>query len=357
MRNRIVVAGGNGFIGSLLTETLVPGNNDVVVLTRTPRTTEQSIRQVVWDGRTLGDWTREVDGARALINLAGRSVNCRYNERNRREILESRVNSTRVLGEAIARCDAPPPVWLNASTATIYKHTFDHPMDEATGVIGATPEAKDAFSIEVARAWEETLNDAQTPATRKVALRTAMVFAAGDGGVFRVLRGLTRFGLGGSIAGGKQFMSWVHSDDFCRAVEWLIERNDFSGPVNIAAPNPIPQREMMRIFRRECGAPLGLGLPATRRMLEVAAFLHRTEAELIIKSRRVVPGQLLASGFQFHFPNMQDAVREIEQRVEHLRSLTPAFQAESPKNRAQRSGVLRCASKGLLRVSCGESLH
>ena len=318
MRNRIVVAGGKGFIGSLLNETLVAGNNDVVVLTRTPRTTEQSIRQVVWDGRTLGDWSREVDGARALINLAGRSVNCRYNYHNKQEILESRVDSTRVLGEVISRCDNPPSVWLNASTATIYKHTFDRPMDEATGVIGATPVAKDEFSIEVATAWERTLNEAKTPATRKVALRTAMVFAPSEGGVFGVLRGLTRFGLGGSIAGGKQFMSWVHGDDFCRAVEWLIERDDFSGPVNIAAPNPVTQREMMRIIREECGAPFGLGLPATRRMLEVAAFLHRTEAELIIKSRRVVPGRLLASGFQFHFPNMQDAVREIEQRVEHL---------------------------------------
>jgi uncharacterized protein (TIGR01777 family) len=219
------------------------------------------------------------------------------------------------LGEAIARCNTPPPVWLNASTATIYKHTFDQPMDEATGVIGATPEAKDAFSIEVARAWEETLKEAPVPATRKVALRTAMVFALGEGGVFRVLRRLTRFGLGGSIAGGHQFISWIHEDDFCRAVEWLIERDDFSGPVNVASPNPIQQEEMMRIFRRECGA--WFGLPATRRMLEVAAFVHRTEAELILKSRYVVPGRLLAAGFQFRFSKMEDAVREIEQRVRH----------------------------------------
>jgi len=313
MRNRVVVAGGSGFIGRLLTGTLVSGNNDIVVLTRSPRAATQSIRQVRWDGRTLGDWARELESARALINLAGRSVNCRYNARNRREILESRVDSTRVLGEAIARCNTPPAVWLNTSTATIYKHTFDQPMDEATGVIGATPEAKDAFSIEVARAWEETLTEAQAPATRKIALRTAMVFAPGEGGVFRVLRRLTRFGLGGSIAGGKQFVSWIHEDDFCRAVEWLIDRNDFSGPVNVASPNPIQQGEMMRIFRRECGARFGL--PATRWMLEVAAFVHRTEAELIIKSRYVVPARLLAAGFQFRFPKMEDAVREIEQRI------------------------------------------
>src|SRR2546425_6451108 len=313
MRNRIIIAGGSGFIGRLLTDRLVSGNNDVVVLTRTPGLAVQSMRQVRWDGHTLGEWARELDGASALINLTGRSVNCRYNERNRREILESRVDSTRVLGEAVSRCNKPPQVWLNASTATIYRHTFDREMDEATGVIGATPEAKDAFSIEVARAWEQTLNEAHTPATRKVALRTAMVLAPSEGGVFRVLRRLTRYGLGGPVAGGNQFMSWIHEDDFCRAVEWLIDRDGFTGPVNVASPNPIPHREMMRILRRECHVPFGL--PATRWMLEVAAFVHRTEAELILKSRRVVPGRLLAGGIQFPFPRMEDAVREIEQRI------------------------------------------
>lgn len=315
MRRRVVIAGGNGFIGRFLRKSLEAGNYEIVVLTRSPSAGETGVRQVHWDGHTLGDWVRELEGADALVNLAGRSVNCRYNAQNRREILESRVDSTRVLGEAIARCNTPAPVWLNASTATIYKHTFDQPMDETTGVIGATPEARDAFSIEVASAWEETLNGAQTPATRKVSLRTAMVFAPGKGGVFRVLRRLTRFGLGGPVAGGNQFVSWIHGDDFCRAVAWLIDRDDFSGPVNVASPNPVTQREMMRIFRGECGALFGL--PATRRMIEVAAFLGRTEAELIIKSRRVVPGRLLAAGFQFRFPEMEDAVREIEERIGH----------------------------------------
>jgi uncharacterized protein (TIGR01777 family) len=315
MTRRVVLAGGNGFIGRLLQKNLVAGNYEVVVLTRSPGAGETAIRQVHWDGYTLGDWAGELESAHALVNLAGRSVNCRYNPRNRREILESRIQSTQVLGEAIARCRQPPQVWLNASTATIYKHTFDREMDEATGEIGATPEAKDAFSIEVARAWEEAFFEAPTPATRKVALRTAMVFAADKGGVYRTLRGLTRWGLGGAIAGGRQFISWIHEVDFCSAVEWLISRVDFSGPVNVASPNPIPQREMMRIIRRECGVPFGL--PATRWMLEVGAFVHRTEAELIIKSRRVVPGRLLAAGFQFRFPNMEDAVREIEQCIRH----------------------------------------
>ena len=313
MNDRIVLPGGSGYIGRFLGERLAARNYDVVVLTRSPGANAGAIRQVRWDGRTLGDWVEELEGARAVVNLAGRSVNCRYNERNRREILESRVNSTRVLGEAIGRGKQPPPVWLNQSTATIYKHSLDRAMDEFNGEIRATPEAKDAFSIDVACAWENSFNEAETPATRKIGLRTAMVFGPGEGGVFRVLRRLTRWGLGGAIAGGKQFMSWIHEDDFCRAVEWLIDRDDVSGPVNVASPNPIPQREVMRIIRRECGVPVGL--PATRGMLEVAAFIHRTEAELILKSRRVVPSRLLAAGFQFRFPKMEDAVREIEGRL------------------------------------------
>src|SRR5437899_6399553 len=234
MSNRIVVAGGSGFIGGLLTDNLVARDNDIVVLTRSPQETARSIRQVRWDGHSLGDWARELEGAYALINLAGRSVNCRYNARNRREILESRVQSTKVLGDAIALSRQPPQVWLNASTATIYKHTFDRQMDEATGEIGATPEAKDEFSIEVARAWEKTLYEAPTPVTRKVALRTAMVFAADKGGVYRTLRALTRWGLGGTIAGGRQFISWIHEADFGRSVELLIDQDDFSGPANVA---------------------------------------------------------------------------------------------------------------------------
>jgi len=316
MTRRLVIAGGSGFIGRLLGKSLVEGDFEVVVLTRSPDAAATPIHKVQWDGCTLGDWAGEIEGADALVNLAGRSVNCRYNERNRREILESRIQSTRVLGEAISRSRHPPRVWLNASTATIYKHIFDREMDEATGEIGATPEAKDAFSIEVAKGWEKTFFEAPTLATRKVALRTAMVFAEDHGGVYRTLRSLTRWGLGGSIAGGRQFISWIHEADFCRVVEWLIDRDDFSGPVNVASPNPVTQREMMRIIRRARGAPFGL--PATRSMLEVAAFVHRTEAELIIKSRRVVPSRLLAAGFEFRFPMMEEAVWEIEQRIRYL---------------------------------------
>lgn len=310
---RLILAGGTGFLGRLLSRYFVDRGAEVVVLTRRPTRTEDPVREIAWDGERPGDWARELDGAAALINLAGISVNCRYHARNRRLILESRIRPTRVLGEAIAKCAQPPRMWLNASTATIYKHSFDRAMDEETGEIGATPEAKDAFSVEVARAWEQALEDADTPATRKVALRTAMVLGTGGNSVFPVLRRLARLGLGGGMGNGEQFVSWIHEHDFCRAIEWLIARDDSSGPVNLAAPNPVTNAEMMRIMRRLCGVPFGL--PASRWMLEVGAFFLRTETELIIKSRRVIPCRLLASGFEFRFESFEEAVSNLERSM------------------------------------------
>lgn len=216
------------------------------------------------------------------------------------------------MGEAIAGCKTPPSVWLNSSTATIYRHALDRPMDEASGEIAATPAAHDAFSIEVAQAWEREFSAAQVPDTRKAALRTAMVFAAEPGTVFAILRRMARFGLGGAMAGGGQFVSWIHEVDFCRAIEWLLEDERLSGPVNVAAPCPATNRQMMRIIRQACRRPFGL--PATRAMLEIGAFLLRTETELVIKSRRVVPGRLLESGFEFRFPRLGAAVEDLQRR-------------------------------------------
>jgi uncharacterized protein (TIGR01777 family) len=304
----MVLAGGSGFLGRALADWLAAQGVDVVILTRTPRECGR-VREVSWDAQTLGQWQREIDGAEAVINLAGRTVDCRYNAENRRLIMDSRVDSTRVLGSAIALCGRPPRVWLNSSTATIYKHTYDAPNDEATGGIGATPEAKDEFSIEVAVAWERALDAARTPDTRKIALRSAMVLGSGQNSVFPMLRRLTRLGLGGRMGNGRQFVSWIHERDFCRAIEWLLVQEDFRGPVNLAAPNPVPNKELMRTLRKVCGVPIGL--PATRWMLEVGAFFLRTETELIIKSRRVVPGRLLAAGFEFEFPQLRGALEDL----------------------------------------------
>jgi len=314
-RPKIVLAGGSGFLGRALVRWFDKQGWETSVLSRSPDAIAAPAKPVLWDGATLGDWRRELEGATALVNLAGRSVNCRYHEANRREILLSRINPTRVLGDAIGRCANPPKVWLNSSTATIYKHSIEQPMDEATGVIAGTPAVKDVFSVDVAQAWERVFDEAPAPQTRKVALRTAMVLATEQGTVFRVLRRLARCGLGGAMAGGKQYMSWIHETDFCRAVEWLIDRDEVSGPVNVTAPQPMANRDVMRLLREVCG--VRLGLPAARWMLEIGAVFLRTETELILKSRRVVPARLLASGFEFCFADLRSAVADLEAKLAH----------------------------------------
>ena len=310
---RIILAGGSGFLGSELATHFKALHWEVIVLTRTPKLRSDSVREIAWDAKTLGAWGNELDGAAAIVNLTGRSVDCRYNEKNRRDIMDSRVNSTRVVGEAIAQCKTPPRVWLNSSTATLYTHTFGKPHDESSQDMDSAVDAKDAFSVEVAQAWERTLNEAKTPATRKVPLRTSMVLGLGRNSVFPVLRRLTRFGLGGRQGSGNQFVSWIHVEDFCRAIEWIIAHDDLDGPVNQCAPNPLPNAEMMKTFRDVCGMPIGL--PATEWMLEIGAFFLRTETELIFKSRRVVPGRLLASGFEFRFPTFREVLVDLEKKL------------------------------------------
>ncbi len=308
-KNKLILAGGSGFLGKALAQHFSALDWDVVVLTRHPIPSQNNIRQVFWDGESIGEWTRELDGATAVVNLTGRSVDCRYTPANRRIIMDSRVKPTRILGEAIARSPQPPSVWLNASSATIYHHTFGSAIDENGHDFTPTPEVHDEFSVDVIHAWEKAFNDTSSPQTRKVALRTTMVLGHARNSVFPVLSKLARFGLGGRMGSGNQFVSWLHQTDFCRALEWLIAHKEVSGPVNLAAPNPLPNAEMMRLFRELTGAPFGL--PATEWMLEIGAFFLRTETELILKSRRVIPGKLLAGGFEFTFPIMREALKNL----------------------------------------------
>ncbi len=305
---RIVLAGGSGFLGQTLAKHCLSLGWEPVVLTRSPGQ-HGIVREVAWDADSPGEWIQELESAAAVVNLTGRTVNCRYTAANRKQMMDSRVNSTHILGRAIAQCSQPPPVWLNCSSATIYRHTFGPAWNETGTDFAATPEVNDAFSLEVIHAWERELDTAMTPQTRKVALRTTIVLGHGDNSVFPVLCRLARLGLGGRMGSGKQFVSWLHQLDFCRAVEWLINHENISGPVNLAAPNPLPNGEMMRLFRELVGQPIGL--PATEWMLEIGAFFLRTETELILKSRRVVPGKLLADGFEFRFPTMRDALQNL----------------------------------------------
>ena len=315
---KIIVPGGSGQVGTILARAFHAEGHHVVVLSRRPDA--RPWRVVAWDGVSLGGWQRDVDGADVVINLAGRSVNCRYHAAHRREILESRVRSTQVVAAAIARAARPPRVWLQASTATIYAHRYDQTNDERSGILGGDePNAPGSwrFSIEVARAWERAFDEAVTDGTRKVALRSAMTMSRDPGGVFDTLLSLVRRGLGGRAGDGRQFVSWIHHADFVATVRWLIDR-DIDGVVNVAAPNPLPNAEFMRALREAAG--VSFGLPASRWMLEVGAFFLRTETELILKSRRVVPARLVEHGFMFKFPVWNDAARDLYRQWTMMRA-------------------------------------
>jgi len=308
---KIILAGGSGQVGTLLARAFHRDRHEVVVFSRKPARVPW--RSVSWDGHSFGPWTDELEGADVVINLAGRSVNCRYYAQNRREIMESRIASTQILGQAIARAKHPPRLWFQTSTATIYAHRFDAPNDETTGILGGNepgvPETW-RFSIEVAKAWEQAAHTVS--GTRLVLLRSAIVMSPDRGGAFDILSKLVRWGLGGRNGTGRQYVSWIHEIDFIRAVYWIIEHDSLKGPVNLSAPNPLPNADFMRELRRAWEQPFGL--PATEWMLEIGAFFLRTETELILKSRRVTPRRLLEHGFTFQFPAWPEAARDLRTR-------------------------------------------
>jgi uncharacterized protein (TIGR01777 family) len=310
---RIVLPGGSGQVGQMLAQYFQERGHYVTVLTRGPYTPPW--QTVHWDGEHVGPWTEHLEGADVCINLTGRSVNCRYTTENREAIYNSRIRSTRLLGEVIAGLADPPWLWLNASTATIYRHSLDTPMDEISGELGGNERnAPDTwnFSIRVAKDWETALFHTPTPRTRKVAMRSAITFSPTAGNAFAVLLNLVRVGLGGKQGNGRQYVSWIHERDFARAVEFIIAHEELEGVINIASPNPLPNREFMKTLRDAWGMPNGLPAPAA--LIEIGAFFLRTESELVLKSRRVVPGRLLDAGFDFEFPDWPEAAEDLADR-------------------------------------------
>ena len=321
---RIVLPGGSGQVGRALAQHFTERGHQVIVLTRGPYTAPWL--SVHWDGENVGPWTEYLEGADVCINLAGRSVNCRYDAANRQAIYDSRIRSTWLLGKVIAGLAAPPRLWMNASAATIYARAVDAsgvdlPLDEASGELGAdglttstVPSVnrwlqRRDFSRRVARDWEAAFFTAQTPHTRKVVLRSAVVLGAAPGSAFAVLSRLVRLGLGGTQGNGRQFVSWIHETDYARAVEFLIEREELDGPFNIAAPNPLTNREFMAALRLAWDAPNGL--PAPSLAIKLGAIFLRTEPELVLQSCRVVPGRLLDAGFDFQFPHWPEAAEDL----------------------------------------------
>lgn len=310
--SRVVIGGSTGFIGRHLQQAYAAAGREVVTISR-------SGADLTWaDQRGIDE---AVDGAGLVVGLAGKSVSCRYTPVNRAQILSSRVETTAALSGAIRRASAPPPLWVNSSTATIYRHAEDRPMTEAEGEIGA------GFSVEIAKAWEAALSADDLPGTRRVALRTAIVL--GDGGVLGPLRVLARLGLGGTqldgwwpvtrarreagtahfpgARGGRQRFSWIHVDDVVGIIDFLEGHPELDGPVNAATPNPVDNATFMAALRRALG--VRFGPPTPRWMLELGAIAIRTETELILKSRWVLPGKLVDAGYVFRHPDLDAALR------------------------------------------------
>lgn len=318
VNKKIIIAGGTGFIGQGLVR-YFGRDNQVLVLTRQIKEatnnrnrfdslSQKDLKQVhflKWDGKTTGDWAKELEGADLVINLAGKSVNCRYTEFNKKEILESRVDSVKAIGAAILNCKVPPKLWINASSATIYRHAMDRPQDEYTGELGS------GFSVDVCKEWERSFYEQECPSTRRVALRMAITL--GSGGVLIPYFNLLKFGLGGKQGPGGQRYSWIHITDSFRIIEWIDSHNEMQGTYNCSSPNPVTNKEFMLALRRLTGNRMGL--PVSSRMLKIGAWLIGTDAELVLKSRWVLPSRLLESGFHFKYPLLADAFEEILARV------------------------------------------
>lgn len=302
---KIVLAGGSGFLGQALARSVLADGYEVVVLSRGAAPPDAIGRFVPWDGKNLGDWKSELEGAEALFNLTGRSVDCRYTQENRDLILNSRVDSTRVLGEAIGACDQIPKVWLNSSTATVYEDRRGdrEPHDETSEDFGT------GFSVGVAQSWEKAFEESSVEGLRKVALRVSIVLGK-DGGAFPVMKRFAKFGLGGAQGPGNQWMSWLHIDDWVGVARFLMENQSVDGPVNLAAPNPVTNDFFMREMRKRF-APLGIGLPAPSLFVRIGAFFLRTAPELVLKSRKVVSATLAESGYSFKYPDLGQAIRNL----------------------------------------------
>lgn len=297
--DKIILAGGSGFLGQIIINHFYNTQTKLIVLTRSKNKTDKNVNYMNWDGANFGEWVKEIDETDVVINLTGKSVDCRYTEKNKKEIISSRVNATAIIGKAIQQSKNPPKLWMNASSATIYRHSEDKAMDDYSTDYG------DGFSIDVCKQWENAFNNANTPKTRKIALRISMILGK-DGGVWPVLSKLVKYGLGGKQGSGMQYISWMHDNDFLNAILWFIENEAAKGAYNLASPNPIVNKEFMKLMRNKFKIPFGL--PSYSWMLEIGAFVIGTETELVLKSRRVISKRLLDEGFQFKYADVNDAM-------------------------------------------------
>ena len=302
-RKKIVIAAANGFIGRHLTW-MLSREYHVVALVRHDASIEGAAEYAIWDGKNVDQWVNALEDSYAVINLSGKSVDCRFTEKNKKAILNSRVDSTRAISEAISKCERPPSVWLNASGVSLYPESFTNPTDEKT------TERDDDFLAEVSEKWEEALFS-DVSEVRKVAMRTTIVLGS-NGGTYPTLRRLTKFLLGGKQGSGKQMFSWIHIDDYCRIVEQLLLGNEeISGPVNMVAPEVVSNKELMKELRKQLGVPFGIPAPAFA--VKIGGFIIGTEASLVLKSSCVASVVLKENDFQFRYPTLSSAIENIEE--------------------------------------------
>jgi len=298
---KLIIAAGTGFLGQVLVNHFKDKFDEIVILTRGKSQTIDKIKYVNWNAKTFSGWENELEKATILINLAGKSVDCRYTKENKKQILLSRIESTKILNKAVLNCKNPPKHWLNSSTATIYRFSLDKQMDEINGEIG------NDFSINVALSWEKAFFKTETPNTLKTALRTSIVIGK-NGGAFIPLKTLAKTGFGGKQGKGNQFVSWIHEEDFANAVDFIIQK-EISGVVNVVSPEPIRNSDFMLKLRKAVGFPFGI--PVNIFLLKIGSFIIRTEAELVLKSRNVIPKRLLENGFKFKFENIDEAFKNL----------------------------------------------
>lgn len=299
---KIILAGGNGYLGTVLSEYYRDLADEIIILSRKPKAANRNIKTAVWDGCTEGDWITALDGADMLVNLCGKNVNCRYTKANREEIINSRVIPTKLLGKVIEKMPNPPKLWINLSSATIYRHAEDRPQDEINGDIGY------GFSIDVCQRWEEAFYDSNTPQTRKIALRMGIVLGMADSAFPRLLN-LVKFGLGGRLGDGKQYLNWVHEQDAARCTEFLLQHTELDGNINCTAPVPVQNAQFMATLRKAWGIPFGL--PTSAWLLGIGMAIAGSEPELVLKSRWVVPKRLLDAGYKFLFGEAEQAIKDL----------------------------------------------
>lgn len=304
---RVVLAGGSGFLGRFLAEELARRGREVVVLTRAPRNGDGNgrVREVAWDGRTTGEWARTLEGAEAVVNLAGRSVNCRYTPANRREIVASRVNAVEAVGRAVLRCSEPPKVFVQAASAAIYGDAGRRVCDE-------TAPAGRGFSVETCVRWEGAFNSLELAGTRKVLLRIGFVLGR-EGGALGTLSKLTRLFLGGAVGTGRQYVSWLHAADMNRIFLWAVESREAEGTFNATGPAPLTNAEFMESLRRAHSRPWSPPVPVWA--VRLGARLMGTEAELALTGRRCLPERLIENNFKFLYTSLDEALRDIHQKV------------------------------------------